>query len=325
VPPPEPAPPRERSPLGAITIALALITTGVVAVLDMVEGVPLDADPTELAAVALLVLGLGQLVGALWGRARWLSLVALLLLPPVLAGAGLREIVARTDLAQGLDIADGIGQRRLDPIGPGGLPEEIRLLAGQVTVDLLLWEPPDRAALDRLATDDSDLTISVGAGEVVLVTPAAVPWRVVGDVGLGDVSVSRNATLLERSTTQALDQPLEVLRTGGPQDGPVLDIVVDLRVGELDLHTPPFDREAWDVVQDGRPVPDGTAPRTDRSEPAVDPATGTATSTSTAASTGTATTGTTTTGTATTGTTTTGTTTTGTTIGAGPTSAQEPS
>lgn len=260
--PSPPEPPRPRSPLGAITIAVALIVTGVVAALDMVTGVPLDADPSHLAAVALLVLGLGQLVGALWGRARWLSLVALLLLPPVMVGAAIREVEPRFPIADGLDFGDGIGERTYDPGGADALPDDIRLLAGSIRVDLEDWRPPTTGTLEDLELETTDLTVSVGAGEVVLTTPRSVPWRVVADVGLGDTSVTRNAELLERRSSEDLDQSLEVVRTGGPQDGPVLDIVVDLRLGEFDLHTPPFDLAAWSAVQAGE-----VGPRTDGPPP----------------------------------------------------------
>lgn len=239
VPPGPPPPPRPTSPLGAITIALALIVTGVVAALDQVPGVPLDADPSHLAAVALLVLGLGQLVGAFWGRARWLTLVAIFLVPPVLVGAVVRGVDGNFAFADGIHIGDGVGERVLVLDGADVLPRDVSLLAGTITVDLEDWQPT-ATQLDAIAVADSDLVINVGAGEVVLITPTDVPWRVVGTVGLGDTSITSNDTLVQRNSSDNLGSPLEVLRTGGPQDGPVLDIVVDLRIGELDLHTPPF-------------------------------------------------------------------------------------
>lgn len=236
-----PPPPRPRSPLGGITIAVALIATGVVAALDQVPSMPLDADATHLAAVALLVLGLGQLVGALWGRARWLTLVALLLLPPVLVGAAVREV--QPDFAFGaVSPADGIGERSHVLSGDDQLPEELRLLAGTITIDLRDWDPSE-SQVDALGDSDRDLLVSVGAGEVVLVTPTSVPWRVLADVGIGDTSVTDQDGDVDRQTSQDVGRPLEVVRTGGPQDGPVLDIVVDLRVGELDLHTTTFDAQ----------------------------------------------------------------------------------
>ena len=232
-----PPPPRPRSPLGAITIGIALIATGLVAALDQVEGVPLDADWSHLAAVALLVLGLGQVVGARYGRARWLSLVALFLIPPVVAGAVFREVDAAWDLdATEFGITDGFGERRLAPDGATSLPDDVRLAAGSVRIDLADWTPLDADDLDG----DRDLVVDMGAGEVILTTPTEVPWRLVGEVRIGEILVDELDGTSERLSTEDVGESLRVLRTGGPQDGEVLDIVVDLRLGQLTVLAPEF-------------------------------------------------------------------------------------
>ncbi len=233
-----PPPPRPRSPLGAITIGVALIATGLVAALDQVSTLPLDADPSHLAAVALLVLGLGQLVGALWGRARWLSLVAIFLIPPVIAGAVIREVGDSWDVDfDGVGIADGVGERTYAIDATDDLPDGISLMAGSIEVDLEDWQPTGDQ-LAALAGDD-DLEIDMGAGEVILTVPAEVPWRVVGDVGLGELVV-RTDDGVERLSSEDVGNPLEIDRAGGPQDGDVLDIRVDVRLGELTIITPEF-------------------------------------------------------------------------------------
>lgn len=233
---PPPAP-RPRSPLGAITIGVALIVTGLVAALDQVEGLPLDADPSHLAAVALLVLGLGQLVGALWGRARWLSLVALFLIPPVVGGAIVREVGDTWDIQiDEMSISDGFGERghRID--GTDDLPDELGLAAGSMTVDLEDWTPTE-AQRAELAGDD-DLRIEVGAGEVFVTPPTDVPWRIVAEVGLGELTVRDGDDVLLRQSSEDVGNALEVVRTGGPQDGEVLDITVGVGLGELTIITP---------------------------------------------------------------------------------------
>ncbi len=234
---PPPAP-RPRSPLGAVTIGVALIATGVVAALDQVEGLPIDADPSHLAAVALLVLGLGQLVGALWGRARWLTLVALFLIPPVVVGAVVREVGDSWDVdLDGVAFADGVGERTYAIDATDDLPDGISLLAGSIQVDLEDWDP-SAEQLAALAGED-DLQIDMGAGEVVLTLPAEVPWRVVGDVGLGEL-VIRSDDGVERLSSEDVGNPLAIDRAGGPQDGDVLDIRVDVRLGELTINIPEF-------------------------------------------------------------------------------------
>lgn len=239
-PPGPPPPPRPRSPLGAITIGVALIATGIVAALDQVEGIPLDADPSHLAAVALLVLGLGQLVGARFGRARWLSLVAIFLIPPVIAGAALREIDEAWDLDAGeFAVSDGLGERILRPVVGDDLPQDVRLMAGSVRIDLEDWTPGDAQSI----AGDRDLTIDVGAGEVMLTTPTDVPWRLVGEVRIGEIVVDEGVGDRERLSTEDVGDGLRVLRTGGPQDGEVLDIVVDVRLGQLTVFAPEFDTQ----------------------------------------------------------------------------------
>jgi phage shock protein PspC (stress-responsive transcriptional regulator) len=234
-----PPPPRPRSPLGAITIGVALIVTGLVAALDQIESLPLDADWTHLAAVALLVLGLGQLVGALWGRARWLTLVAIFLIPPVVGGAIVREVGDDWNLdAEDISIADGIGERNYRIDATDDLPGDLSLLAGSIEIDLEDWDPTP-AQLAELAGDD-DLEVDVGAGEVILTLPSEVPWRVVGEVGLGELTVRSEDDGVQRQSSEDLGNPLKVTRTGGPQDGDVLDVRVDVRLGELTIITPDF-------------------------------------------------------------------------------------
>ena len=227
-----PPPPRPRSPLGAITLGLALIATGLVALLDRIEGLPLDADPSHLAAVALLVLGLGQLVGAFWGRARWLSLVALFLIPPVLVGALVRGVDADFDL-DGISLGDGVGERTYVIDGEEDLPRDVGLAAGNIEFDLSDWQP----TAGTLATldDDPDVTIDVGAGEVSITTPTDVPWRLVGEVRLGEINVIGSDGEVTRTDTENAGIPLDVELSGGPQDGDVLDIDVDVRLGQLTI------------------------------------------------------------------------------------------
>ncbi|GLY23251.1 PspC domain-containing protein [Micromonospora sp. NBRC 101691] len=76
-PPPRPAPkrPRERSPLGPATFSLVFLACGVVAVLDLVGVVRVSAS--AYFAAALATIGLGLLVGAWFGRARWLIALGL--------------------------------------------------------------------------------------------------------------------------------------------------------------------------------------------------------------------------------------------------------
>lgn len=76
-----PSPPRERSMLGRITIGMILLGLGVLAILDNIAAVPIDAQPRHYMALAVTILGLGLITGSIIGRARWLILIGALLVP----------------------------------------------------------------------------------------------------------------------------------------------------------------------------------------------------------------------------------------------------
>lgn len=73
--------PRERSMLGRLTLGFMLLGLGVLAVLDNLETLAIDADPRHYMGLAVTILGVGLLVGSIAGRARWLILVGAILVP----------------------------------------------------------------------------------------------------------------------------------------------------------------------------------------------------------------------------------------------------
>lgn len=91
-----PVRPREQSILGRVTIGVMLVGMGVLAVLDNVDALPIEAHPRHYLALAVTILGVGLLVGSIAGRARWLILVGTILVPtlmfsPVFEYRDLRE------------------------------------------------------------------------------------------------------------------------------------------------------------------------------------------------------------------------------------------
>lgn len=79
--PPSAAKPKEKSILGRLTVGVMLLSLGVLAVLDNIEGIAIDADPRHYLALAVTVLGVGLLVGTFAGRARWLIIVGAIMVP----------------------------------------------------------------------------------------------------------------------------------------------------------------------------------------------------------------------------------------------------
>jgi phage shock protein PspC (stress-responsive transcriptional regulator) len=87
-PPPTPTPPdlppakpRETSILGRLTVGAMLLGMGILAVLDNIDALAIDAEPRHYLALAVTILGIGLLVGSVLGRARWLILIAVIMIP----------------------------------------------------------------------------------------------------------------------------------------------------------------------------------------------------------------------------------------------------
>jgi phage shock protein PspC (stress-responsive transcriptional regulator) len=85
--PPTPTPPgpppakRETSILGRLTVGAMLLGMGILAILDNVDALAIEAEPRHYLALAVTILGVGLLVGSVLGRARWLILLGVIMIP----------------------------------------------------------------------------------------------------------------------------------------------------------------------------------------------------------------------------------------------------
>jgi phage shock protein PspC (stress-responsive transcriptional regulator) len=196
-----PPPGRPRSPLGRITVGLALLAGGIAWLVDVttVWRVPLSAT----LAIVLGVLGLGLLVGSVAGRARWLALLVAFLLPVTFASAAVEEL--------GIDVNDGVGSRSVALTTTAELTEPYRIGAGELEIDLTGVREPR----------DEQLIASVGAGEVVVLVPEGA-----GIVGSFRVEVGEIDVLGPISTGLSLDRDVEV-----PAEPGMPTYRMDVRVG----------------------------------------------------------------------------------------------
>jgi phage shock protein PspC (stress-responsive transcriptional regulator) len=233
---PPPVPTRERSSLGPLTLGLALVGAGVGAALDAAGVVALDF--TQLVGVAAAVIGLGLVVGSVLGRARWLTLVAFVLLPAVFVGSAARGITVLGDVDLSIidTIGDGVGERFIVLDDPAELDAGVDFGLGAVEIDLT----------DVELSDDATFRVDQGIGQVVIELPADVRWRLGASVGLGEVRIETDGEAEvvasdDAGVTTTRDglegMSLDVRRTGGPATGPLLDIDVDLGIGEVRLVT----------------------------------------------------------------------------------------
>ncbi len=188
--------PRERSPLGWLTLGLALAASGLVAVLRNTGAV--DLRFSQAVAIPLAILGAGLLVGTVYGRARWTILLALPLVPLVVVTSAFT-----------VPLTGPFGNAYAPNRSGAVLPSYTRS-TGDVTLDLSRIAPAD-------LPQTIDVSVGLGTVEVVL-PPSGV--LVNADVHIGNVNVDRNATGVDVHGT-----------AGDPNASTVVTVHVD--VGEV--------------------------------------------------------------------------------------------
>ncbi|MCB1245712.1 MAG: PspC domain-containing protein [Acidimicrobiia bacterium] len=189
-PPKPPKPPREPSVVGRITLAVALIVLSGMALLESsgIEVFGRDAgdlfDPIHYAATGLAILGIGLVVASFVGRARFLIVIGILVMPLVfLAAVWPRTFPWTAD--------DWFVQ----PSTAAAVQDTYALGAGNLTLDLTDLEPAD------IATIDSPVRVTLGAGEVEIRVPADVGVTLVGEVGMGQIEVQHQRWSTEEYVT----------------------------------------------------------------------------------------------------------------------------
>jgi phage shock protein PspC (stress-responsive transcriptional regulator) len=207
VPPPAaPAPPRERSALGALTVSLAVLATGVLAAVSLLGG---SVPAVAYLAVPLTVLGIGLLVGAVVGRARWLLLLAIPL-------ALMTALVAAVPQAVRDTAGAGVGQPVWRPTTVAAASTPYQLAAGDARLDLTT------VPLTSGATP-VPVSVRVGLGQLVVVVPAHATVQVTARVGVGDLRLPGQRVAQGTSLSQTT-----VLEPTGPSAG---TLALDLEVG----------------------------------------------------------------------------------------------
>lgn len=157
-------PPRPRSPLALYACAAVLLTIGLLAIGS--RAMEANVRPGQFFGAALTVIGIGLVVGAWWGRARILILIALLLLP---VAVGASFVTA--------PLEGGVGDHRYVPATVAELQDEYRSLSGRTILDL-----------QDLQTNPREIHIaaSVAIGELVVIVPEGASVELRTRVGAGD-------------------------------------------------------------------------------------------------------------------------------------------
>lgn len=219
----EPAEPaRPPSPLGRLTLALALLVVGVAALLERTDVLSLGAS--QLLALGLLVVGLGLLVGAWWGRARWLIAVGMVLTPVVLVAA-LISSATPWDGPGLTDLRRGAGDVEHQPTSIADLRDSYELSSGRLVLDLQDLELAENEVVDVRA--------DVAAGEIEVLLPPAVHMEVTGRALVGAVRVpgdERAGVLVESDRTD--------IGAGGP-DAPTVRLDLSVLAGQVVVRDSP--------------------------------------------------------------------------------------
>jgi phage shock protein PspC (stress-responsive transcriptional regulator) len=179
-----PRPPRERSALGWYTVAATLLALGVTALLDASNWIHVTL--LQYLALPLAVIGAGLIVGAWLGRSRLLIAAGILLVPFVLVASLVHVPLTGT-----------AGTFVYRPQTSNDMPATYHIAAGELTLDLT------RLALGSGTTN---VSASVGAGQVRVLVPSKVPVSIDGRADVGSVVVFgrvRGGTEVHVQTTSA--------------------------------------------------------------------------------------------------------------------------
>jgi phage shock protein PspC (stress-responsive transcriptional regulator) len=206
--------PKPRSPLGWYVLAAMLVAIGLLAIVQNLGH--LDVELGQFFGVALLLLGIGLVVGAWWGRARLLILLGLLLLP---LGFAASFVTA--------PIEGGFGDQAFIPINPAELQPEYRLAGGRLTLDLTQLPP---------RTGPVRIDASVAVGQLVVIVPRNASLDV--QIAVGGGGVHFLDTYLEGTSVTN-----HYLRNRGR---PQLTLLLEAGVGEVRVATPSAEGQCLD-------------------------------------------------------------------------------
>jgi hypothetical protein len=160
---------RPPSPLGLATLSAVFLMTGLLILLGNL-GVT-EFGLGQIAAGALLLVGIGLLVGVWWGRSRLLIVVGLLLIPLVLLGA-----------LVDFPLRGSVGDRYVYVASVEDIRPSYELLLGALTVDLV-------EVKDWTTTESIDFRVA--GGRVTIYIPEDISVSVRGEMEWGNATVGR--------------------------------------------------------------------------------------------------------------------------------------
>lgn len=222
-PPRTPRAPRERSILGRLSLAAGLITIGIMTLFDNAGA---NVEFRHYVGAMLVVVSVGLLIGAFAGRARWLVLIGLFLLPV----AAISQWVPNGEWLVSINDAESVV---IDPTTVSDLQARYEYEAGDVTFDLRsLGSEPFDLEIDMKAgdltvllpdtTDNSNIDVTLGVGQVTVEVGNGPQPQLEVQVGMGEIN------------TPGPDQgglSLDYTLTGDSAS----NVTIDLGIGQVNL------------------------------------------------------------------------------------------
>jgi phage shock protein PspC (stress-responsive transcriptional regulator) len=157
---------RDRSGLGLATIGVALLVTGMAALLDNAGLFSLSL--AQYLALPLVILGLGLMIGSWVGRARWLLILAV----PLVGLTLLTGLVT-------VPLQGGFGDRLLQPTTAQAADRPFRMIAGRMVIDL--------STLSRHRSANVNATVVAGTIEVIVRRHTRLDIR--AEMGAGEIAL----------------------------------------------------------------------------------------------------------------------------------------
>ena len=206
-PAPNPAQSKPRSVLGRLTVGLMILSVGVLAVLDNIDTLAIQAEPRHYMALAVTVLGLGLMVGSVWGRARWLILLGVIMVPTLLFSPAFE-----------LDWTSENFNVEHEPHFFTDVQDRYSLDVGNMVIDLTELDWDGEIVV---------LNARIDAGNLEIIIPSGVGIEGVADVDVGRVSANGRES-------SGIGSPSLTFNESGTLGTVVLDAHVDVGNIEID-------------------------------------------------------------------------------------------
>ncbi|MDQ1620280.1 MAG: hypothetical protein QOE19_2849 [Actinomycetota bacterium] len=207
--PPPPTPRRPKSPLGRITVSLALLTGGLLVAWNIAT----DHDvPAEVVLAACLgVVALGLVVGAFVGRAR--GLIAL--------GIVLTIATSIAGVSSGVNLRGGMGERHWAPQSVAAVERhgDYRLGLGDAELDLSNVAVP--------AGQTVEVDVRLGVGGLTVIVPPDVTVAADADARAGALRI------LAEPSVEGTDLHVQVTDPAGAS--PVIVLRAHVGAGEIEV------------------------------------------------------------------------------------------